>query len=149
MHTLNLPKYEFKLREGNTIHIFDSIRKKYVVLTPEEWVRQNFLTYLVSEKNYPKTLIKIEHIIKVNKTQKRCDAVVYNSAKQPRMIIEFKKPGIKIDQTVFDQIARYNIALSVKYLMISNGLQHYCCCVESENQSCRFLDQIPDYKLII
>jgi hypothetical protein len=145
MLPLNLPQYEFAIKHGNPTKIFDVIRKKYVKLTPEEWVRQNFLKYLISEKNYPSSLILIEQTLQVNKLKKRCDAVIYDNSAQPLMIIEFKKPDVPIDQKVFDQIARYNIPLKVKYLMVSNGLQHYCSLIDFENSTFRFLEDIPPY----
>ncbi len=145
MLSLNLPQYEFTIRQGTPAKIFDFIRKKYVALTPEEWVRQNFLKYLVSEKKYPQSLILIEQTLQVNRMKKRCDAVVYNNSGTPLMIIEFKKPEVSITQAVFDQIARYNIPLKVKYLMVSNGLQHFCCSIDFENNHYRFLDNVPEY----
>jgi len=148
MLLLNLPHYEFKITEGETGKIFDFIRKKYVTLTPEEWVRQNFLKYLVSEKKYPQSLILIEKNLQVHQTKKRCDAVVYNNSGQPLMILEFKKPEVAINQDVFDQIGRYNIPLKVKYLVVSNGLKHYCCAIDFEKNKFWFVDGIPDYNLL-
>jgi hypothetical protein len=145
MLSLNLPQYEFTINQGPPAKIFDLIRKKYVALTPEEWVRQNFLKYLVSEKKYPQSLILIEQTLQVHRMKKRCDAVVYNNSGTPLMIIEFKKPEVQINQAVFDQIARYNIPLKVKYLMVSNGLQHFCCSIDFENNNYRFLDNVPEY----
>lgn len=145
MHPLNLPPYEFAINQETLPKIFDFIRKKYVMLTPEEWVRQNFLKFLVTEKTYPKSLILIEQTLKVHQMKKRCDAVVYNNLGLPIMIIEFKKPEVPINQLVFDQIARYNIPLKVKYLIVSNGLQHYCSMLDYENNTYAFLDSIPPY----
>jgi hypothetical protein len=148
MLLLNLPQYEFKISTEVPAKIFDFIRKKYVVLTPEEWVRQNFLRFLVTEKKYPQSLILIEKTLRVNKMKKRCDAVVYNSAGIPLMIIEFKQPDVRISQTTFDQIARYNIPLKVKYLVVSNGMKHYCCSLDFDNNTYRFLEDVPDYTLL-
>lgn len=148
MLSLNLPPYEFKIVNGPPEKIFDFIRKKYVALTPEEWVRQNFLKYLVSEKKYPQSLILIEKVLQVHRMKKRCDAVVYNNSGSPLMIIEFKKPEVSISQAVFDQIARYNIPLKVKYLVVSNGLQHYCCTIDFEKNKFDFIPDIPGYNLL-
>lgn len=148
MVSLNLPQYEFTIKQGTPAKIFDFIRKRYVAFTPEEWVRQNFLKFLVTEKKYPQSLILIEQTLQVHQMKKRCDAVVYNNSGTPLMIIEFKKPDIPINQSVFDQIARYNIRLKVKYLMVSNGLQHFCSSIDFENNSYQFLDNIPEYTLL-
>jgi hypothetical protein len=145
MLTLNLPQYAFTISKGTPTKIFDFIRKKYVTLTLEEWVRQNFLKYLVTEKKYPQSLILIEQTLQVHQMKKRCDAVIYDNSAKPLMIIEFKKPEVPITQAVFDQIARYNIPLKVKYLMVTNGLQHYCSRIDFENNNYHFLDSIPGY----
>jgi hypothetical protein len=145
MLQLNLPPYEFTINHGTPAKIFDFIRKKYVALTPEEWVRQNFLKFLVTEKKYPQSLILIEQTLQVHQMKKRCDAVIYDNSAQALMIIEFKKPEVNISQGVFDQIARYNIPLKVKYLMVSNGLQHYCSRIDFENNAYHFMETIPDY----
>ncbi|MCB2194767.1 MAG: type I restriction enzyme HsdR N-terminal domain-containing protein [Bacteroidetes bacterium] len=146
MKRLNLPTYSFniKLIEQRK-HIFDFIRKKFVILTPEEWVRQNFLRYLVDEKNYPASLIAIEKEFKLNNLSKRSDAVVYNKMGKPFLIVEFKAPDVKIDQKVFDQIARYNMKLKVNYLMVSNGMEHYCCMLDYSKNSYVFLKEIPNF----
>ncbi len=143
---LKLPKYEFKIKKdpaGKDL-IYDEFRKKYVVLTPEEWVRQNFLRFLKSEKNYPASLMSLERQVSVNKMIKRFDAVIYKNGK-PVVLIEFKSPKVKIDQKVMDQISRYNLSLNVKYLIVSNGISHYCCSLEIESQSIVFLKKIPSY----
>jgi len=147
---LNLPEYKFRFKEQNGQNqIFDIFRKKYVVLTPEEWIRQNFLMYLVEEKNYPQSLISVEAGLKVYKRSKRTDIVVYDKQGIPLLIVECKAPNVKINQDVFDQIVRYNIALNVKYLVVTNGLDHYCCSLKSENNTYQFLQEIPDYKNIL
>jgi hypothetical protein len=148
MLPLNLPHYDFKISNEVPAKIFDFIRKKYVVLTPEEWVRQNFLRYLVTEKKYPPPLILIEKTLKVNKMKKRCDAVVHSKAGMPLMIIEFKQPEVPISQDTFDQIARYNIPMKVEYLVVSNGMKHYCCLLDFDNNTYSFLEDVPDYNLI-
>lgn len=148
MFELNLPHYEFSVTQSPPIKIFDFIRKKYVALTPEEWVRQNFLKYLVEVKNYPSSLIFLEQTLNVFKIQKRCDAVVYDKKGTPLMIIEFKAPEVAITQKVFDQIARYNISLNVIYLIVSNGLKHFCCSIDPTSKSYHFLEDIPEYSAL-
>ena len=131
MFTLNLPQYPIKVikRNGRTI-IFDELRRKYVTLTPEEWVRQHFVHYLITFKKYPQGLIANEVSLTLNDTTKRCDTVVYDRQARPRIIVEYKAPHIEITQTVFDQITRYNMVLKVDYLIVSNGLNHYCCHID-------------------
>jgi len=150
MKSLNLPTYSFniKLIEQRK-YIFDFIRKKFVILTPEEWVRQNFLRYLVEEKKYPASLIAVEKEFKLNNLSKRSDAVVYNKTGNPFLILEFKAPEVKIDQKVFDQIARYNMKLNVKYLIVSNGMQHYICQIDYGNNGYIFLKEVPEYSQIL
>ena len=146
MLQLNLPIFEPKLKKiKKDIFIFDLIRKKYLLLTPEEWVRQSFLNYLINHKGYPYSLMENEAIIQLNNMTRRCDTVVYNNLLEPLVIIEYKRPDVKIDQQVFDQIVRYNIVLKVKFLIVSNGLSHYCCINNYENQTYDFLESIPDY----
>lgn len=146
MLELNLPRYDFKVRlaEGKQ-YIFDEIRKKYVVNTPEEWVRQNFIRYLINEKGYPGSLIGIEYEIKLNRLLKRCDAVVFSKKALPVMILEFKAPGVPVSQLVFDQIERYNKVLRVGYLLITNGLKHYCCKIDFDSNNYVYLREIPFY----
>jgi len=149
MFSLNLPKYAIKLeRKGDKIQIWDIIRRKYLVLTPEEWVRQHFIHYLIEHKGYPFALLANEVTLKLNGTTKRCDTVLYSSALAPRMIIEYKAPQIPIKQSVFDQIGRYNLVFKVDYLIVSNGLQHYCCQMDYEQKTYIFLKEIPDYKTL-
>ncbi len=150
MLTLNLPSYETKISEKDgKQQIFDSVRKCYVALTPEEWVRQHFVHYLTEHKGYPATLIANEVAITLNGTRKRCDTVVYDKKIQPRVIVEYKAPGVKITKEVFAQIYRYNLKLKVDYLIVSNGLQHYCCRMDYEKNSFAFLSDIPEYKEIV
>ncbi|HRW62678.1 MAG TPA: type I restriction enzyme HsdR N-terminal domain-containing protein, partial [Bacteroidales bacterium] len=133
MEKLNLPTYSFNIKFiEQRKYIFDFIRKKYVILTPEEWVRQNFLKYLVEEKKYPASLIAVEKEFKLNNLSKRSDAVIYNKQGTPILIVECKAPEVKIGQNVFDQIARYNMVLNVKLLVVTNGLQHFCCKLDAE-----------------
>lgn len=146
MQKLNLPSYTFKLKsnEKHTL-IFDNLRKKYLVLTPEEWVRQHYVQYLVQEKNYPVSLIALEKQLTINNLKKRTDIVVYNKDGQPEIIVECKAPHIKISQDTFDQIARYNLQLKAKYLIVTNGLEHYYCSMDFENENYQFLKEIPSY----
>ena len=147
MFRLNLPQYEIKIGEKDGKRtIFDFLRRKYVALTPEEWVRQHFTHYLVEHKGYPKGLMGNEVELHIGEKRLRCDTVLYNKEGQPRMIIEYKAPTIQIQQKTFDQISAYNLLLHVDYLIVSNGLQHYCCKMDYENQKYLFLQDIPDYE---
>ncbi len=150
MEKLNLPTYNYniKLEEQRKL-IFDSIRKKFVVLTPEEWVRQNFISYLIENKNYPKGLIAVEKKVDVNRMPQRSDIVLYNSKGLPLMIVECKASSVKITQDTFDQVARYNMRLQVPYLVVTNGLNHYCCKIDYEKKKFEFMSEIPDYKFLI
>ncbi len=149
MEKLNLPTYNFNIKlEGQRKLIFDSIRKKFVVLTPEEWVRQNFISYLVEAKNYPKGLIAIEKRVDVNKMPQRSDIVLFNNKALPIMIVECKATNVKISQSTFNQIARYNMKLQVPFLVVTNGLNHYCCQINYEINSFNFIPEIPDYKTL-
>ncbi|WP_428742329.1 type I restriction enzyme HsdR N-terminal domain-containing protein [Tenacibaculum sp.] len=146
MQKLNLPSYTFKLKSNeNKTLIFDNLRKKYVVLTPEEWVRQHFSQWLVQEKNYPISLIAIEKQLVINNLKKRTDIVIFNSDGHPNIIVECKAPHIKITQDTFDQIARYNLKLNANYLIVTNGLQHFFCVLDKKNETYVFLRDIPEY----
>ena len=146
MISLNLPKAEFRIKsKENTQLIFDNIRKKYVVLTPEEWVRQHVLYYLTEIKGYPKSLIAVEKQLVVNALKKRFDILVFNKQGLPEIIVECKSPSIKISQHTFDQIARYNLKLNASYLMVTNGLSHYFCNLDNINEQYIFLKELPDY----
>ena len=146
MQKLNLPPCSFKSKrnERHTL-IFDELRKKYLVLTPEEWVRQHFVRFLINKKKYPASLIALEKQFTVNNLKKRTDIVVFNSSGNPNIIVECKAPNIKITQTTFDQIARYNIKLNANYLIITNGLEHYFCKMDFKNKTYVFLEDIPEY----
>lgn len=147
MLDLNLPSFRINVKKkGDRLQVFDPIRQRYVALTPEEWVRQHFINYLIAEKNYPKNLIANETEINLNSLRRRCDTVIHSNELTPLLIIEYKAPDVKITQAVFDQIARYNIVLKVKYLIVSNGIQHFCCKIDYENQKFSYLQEIPDYK---
>ncbi len=146
MHQLNFPTYPFRFKNSeNKVLIFDIIRKKFMVLQPEEWVRQNCIHYLIEDKKYPKSLINVEKELKVNGLKKRYDIVVFKTNGDILLIIECKAPSIVIDQTTFDQIARYNMTLNAEYLMVTNGINHYYCQMDFEQQQYRFLKDIPQY----
>jgi hypothetical protein len=147
MYALNLPTFDAKIKKtAEGLKIFDPLRRKFVALTPEEWVRQHFVHYLVSEKKYPASLIANEAAIKLHSLNRRCDTIIYNNRLEPLMIIEYKEPNVPINQQVFDQIARYNIALRVPYLVVSNGMSHYCCRMDYEKMGFEYLVEIPDYE---
>ena len=146
MLELNLPSFDINVKKiGGKLSILDPLRRKFVALTPEEWVRQHFVNFLLREKGYPAALIANEIQIDLNKLKKRCDSVVYNRDLSPLMIIEYKAPDVDITQQVFDQIVRYNIVLKVKYMIVSNGLNHYCCIMNYDKQSFNYLSDIPNY----
>lgn len=150
MLSLNLPKYETKIceRDGK-LQIFDPLRKCHVALTPEEWVRQHFVNFLIESRGFPAALMANEVAITVNGMKRRCDTVVYDKQLQPRVIVEYKAPTVKITKEVFAQISRYNLTLKVDYLIVSNGLQHYCCRMDYSNNSYTFLQEIPEYTKIV
>lgn len=147
MHQLNFPTYQFRFKNSeNKVLIFDIIRKKFVVLQPEEWVRQNCIQYLINDKKYPKSLINVEKELKVNGLKKRYDVVVFKPNGNIQLIIECKAPTIAITQTTFDQIARYNLTLNADFLMVTNGLNHYYCQMDFETEQYNFLTDISAYK---
>ena len=146
MTELCLPPADLKLRQAERgLEVYDRLRKKWLMLTPEEWVRQHFTSYLITYKSYPAGLMANEVSITLNNTSRRCDTVVYNRQLKPIAIVEYKEPGVAITQNVFEQIARYNIVLKVKYLIVSNGLRHYCCEVDALNNRYKFIQEIPCY----
>lgn len=147
MNELNLPAYGVKVRgTREKPEIFDFLRKRYVSLTPEEWVRQHFTHWLVEHKGYPKGLLGNEIAMKCGEKTLRCDSILYNKEASAQMIIEYKAPTVSLTQRVFNQISTYNLLLHVDYLVVSNGLQHYCCKMDYEHQTYHFLDIIPDYQ---
>ena len=147
MFRLNLPQYEIKITEKDGKRmIFDFLRRKYVALTPEEWVRQHFTHYLVEHKGYPKGLLGNEIELQIGDKRLRCDSILYNKVAQPQMIIEYKAPTVPLQQKVFDQVSAYNLLLRVDYLVLSNGMEHYCCKMDYEHQKYLFLQEIPDYE---
>jgi len=147
MQKLNFPSYTFRFKNSeNKVSIFDAIRKKFIILTPEEWVRQHVVSYLLEEKKYPKSLINIEKVLHVNGLRKRYDIVVFNPDGSIFILIECKAPEIKTAQSTFDQIAQYNMTLKAQYLMVTNGLNHYFCRMDFENEKYEFLRELPNYK---
>ncbi len=148
MYRLNLPPFEPKIRKkeaSSDSEIFDPLRRRYVALTPEEWVRQHFVHYLISEKKYPASLIANEAGIKLNSLTRRCDTVVYNTRLEPVMIVEYKEPRVKITQEVFNQVVRYNSVLKVPFIVVTNGLIHYCCRMDYEKMEYEYLTDIPTW----
>jgi hypothetical protein len=149
MQRLNLPDYSDILHINKTNNtIFDIVRKKYVKLTPEEWVRQNFLMFMINERNYPVGLINVEMSLTLNNLTRRCDIVSFNKAGIPKVIVECKSTLIKITQKTFDQIAAYNLKLKVDYLIVTNGLTHYCCKINYNKNSYAFIEDIPTFNKI-
>ena len=150
MYELNLPKYGIKIKNDKGHQsIFDVLRRKYVALTPEEWVRQHFVHFLIEHKGYPKALMANEIQLAIGNKKLRCDSVLYDRTLRPRMIIEYKAPTVNITQKVFDQITIYNMLLHVDYLVVSNGIKHYCCRMDYANQKYLFLENIPDYQNLL
>lgn len=146
MFALNLPYANTKIVVRNEKQmVFDFLRKRFVALTPEEWVRQQFTHFLVEHKGYPAMFIGNEITLSVGRLSRRCDSVVFNKSAEPVMIIEYKAPTVKITQKVFEQICSYNIALHAPYLTVSNGLQSYCCRIDKEANTYEFLKDIPAY----
>jgi len=146
MPQLNLPNVALKTKlvEGTT-QVFDAVRKKYLVLTPEEWVRQHFIHYLNKEKNYPLGLMGVEQMVKYNGMQTRADIVLYTADGKPNVIVECKAPNVKITQDAFNQIAKYNFKLKVEFLVVTNGMQHFCCKMDYENNKITFLEEVPAF----
>ncbi|MDO4728627.1 MAG: type I restriction enzyme HsdR N-terminal domain-containing protein [Bacteroidota bacterium] len=146
MQQLNFPNYEFRFKNNkNKLFIFDSVRKKFIQLTPEEWVRQHIVRYLVEDKKYPLSLINVEKAIKIGNLTKRYDVVVYNLDKSINLLIECKAPEVEITQNTFDQIARYNLVLKAQYLILTNGINTYTCQIDFEKERYIFLKEIPSY----
>jgi hypothetical protein len=150
MQELNLPSYEFRLKkEDGQIRIFDDVRRKYVALTPEEWVRQNFIRFLIDKKAVPAGLIVLEKSVVLNTMSRRPDILIHDKQGNPVMIVECKSHDVKISQDTFDQIARYNSVIRVPYLVVTNGIDHYCCRMDYQNNTYKYLKEIPDYQEII
>ena len=146
MQKLNFPNYTFRFKNSeNKVAIFDEIRKKFIVLTPEEWVRQHVVRFLLVEKNFPKSYINVEKVLKINGLTKRYDVVVFNPDGSIFLAVECKAPGVPISQHTFDQIARYNMTLKAVHLMVTNGLNHYFCQMDHEAEQYIFLPDAPHY----
>lgn len=152
MVPLNLPPGQLRLSadaDGNTL-VFDPLRRKSVILTPEEWVRQHFVDFLINHLGYPPALMANEKGINLNGLQRRCDTIIWNRTDaRPLVIVEYKAPEVEITAEVFDQIARYNMALCAPYLIVSNGLRHFCCHLDPDNRTYSFLPEIPFYSDLI
>ena len=147
MQKLNFPTYSFRFKNSeNKVAIFDEIRKKFIILTPEEWVRQHVVQYLLQDKNYPKSYINVEKLIKINNLSKRYDIIVYQPNGAIYLLIECKAPEVTITQQTFDQIARYNLVLNAKYLMVSNGVNHYFCQMDLIKEKYIFLQELPEFE---
>lgn len=146
MQPLNFPSYSFRFKNSeNKVAIFDEIRKKFIILTPEEWVRQHVVRFLLEAKNYSKSYLNVEKTITLNGLTKRYDVVVFNPDGSIFLLVECKAPEIPITQTTFDQIARYNLVLKAQYLMVTNGLNHYFCQMDFEKEQYVFLKDLPEY----
>lgn len=146
MQKLNFPSYSFRFKNSeNKISVFDSLRKKFIILTPEEWVRQHVVHYLLSEKKFPASLLSVERQLKVNNLIKRYDILAFNPNGSIHLMVECKASSVKINQDSFDQIARYNLSLNATYLMVTNGLEHYYCQMDYENEKYHFLKDIPSW----
>jgi hypothetical protein len=144
MHSLNFPHYTFRFKNSeNKIAVFDRLRKKFVLLTPEEWVRQHVVEFLLQEKKYPQSLLNAEKQIKIHDLTKRYDLLAYRPDGSIHLIVECKAATVPITQATFDQIARYNLALNATYLMVTNGLEHYFCQLDYEAQKYHFLPDLP------
>jgi hypothetical protein len=147
MRKLNLPEINLTLKkEGGKVLIFDVIRKKYIVLTPEEWVRQHFIHYLISELKYPKSLFRIESSLTYNKLQKRSDILVFDRSGKPWMLIECKSADIRLSQKAFNQVSVYNMTVNAKYLAVTNGMAHFCCEAAKAGEEATFLNSFPSFE---
>jgi hypothetical protein len=147
MHKLNLPSFDYKLKKAEgKVWIFDGIRKKYIVLTPEEWVRQHFIHYLIDELKYPRALLKVEGGLTFNELRKRSDIVVFDRQGKPWMIVECKSPDLKLSETTLRQASVYNSTIKAKYLTITNGLTHICAVVNWIEGKTEQLNSLPEYR---
>ncbi|HLG34326.1 MAG TPA: type I restriction enzyme HsdR N-terminal domain-containing protein [Bacteroidia bacterium] len=152
MQSLNFPDYNFRVRQnasGQSSEIFDIVRKKFVALTPEEWVRQHLLHFLITLKKYPASLLSVEKELSVAGIKKRTDVVVYSRNAEPLLIAECKSPDVPLNQNVFDQAARYNLPLNVSWLLLTNGLVHYCCRINSGEKKYELVGEIPEYEKLV
>lgn len=151
MQQLNLPEAGFRTRNGKSgkTEIFDPYRRKFVRLTPEEWVRQHFLHYMVNQLGFPASLIVVEAALIYNRMKKRFDILAYDPGGKPCVVVECKAPSIEITQDVFDQVAMYNMSLEVSYIVVTNGLTHFACLIDHEKRSYSFLKEIPDFSQMV
>ncbi len=150
MAPLNLPVASLSIRQrGDKTLVFDRFRKRFVILTPEEWVRQHFLWWLCEEKGYPEGRISVEASLRYNNMARRADAIIFGGSGDPLMIIECKSATVRITQDVFDQVARYNAPFGVSYLVVTNGLVHYCCWRNGREEQWYFLKEVPPYADIL
>jgi len=150
MQPLNLPTYLFNTKsENGRTYIFDSIRRKFIVLTPEEWVRQNFISYLNKEKQFPLSLIGVETELRFNKLRKRTDILLFNRTGNVKAIVECKSPEVQLNKKTFEQVLRYNLVYKVPYIIITNGLNHFCCKLNYLANNYEFTKEIPDFKTLI
>ena len=148
MQKLNFPDYQFRFKnKENKLAIFDEIRKKFILVTPEEWVRQNCVHYLMLELNYPKSHINVEKLVKINGINKRYDIVIFNIKGEIEVLVECKATSVAINQATFDQIAQYNLKLKSNFLMVTNGLNHYFCQMDFENEKYTFLKTLPKFEI--
>ena len=146
MNQLNLPAIKPSLKkEQGKVYIFDIIRKKHVVLTPEEWVRQHFINYLIQELKYPRSLFRIEGSLSYNKLQKRSDILIYSRQGKPWMLIECKSPTIKLTQRAFNQVSVYNMTIGAQYIAVTNGMVHYCYKGMKAGEEVKFLGDFPSF----
>lgn len=144
MESLNLPAFDYKLKQiDEKLYIFDILRRKYIRLTPEEWVRQHIINLLISHYQYPKALIRCEGGLTLNKLQKRTDLLTFDREGKPFLLVECKAPHIPLNQSVFDQLARYNHVHQAPFLVVTNGLMHYCCQIDFTTETLQFLDDFP------
>jgi hypothetical protein len=147
MKQLQFPTYSFRFKNSeNKVAIFDEIRKKFIIISPEEWVRQHVVQFLLQDKKYPKSHINVEKLLKINNLTKRYDVVVFKPDGNISILVECKAPEVKITQSTFDQIARYNMTLKAEYLMVTNGLNHYFCKMDYEKEKYDFLQELPEYQ---
>ena len=147
MKQLQFPSYSFRFKNSeNKVAIFDEIRKKFIIISPEEWVRQHVVQFLLQDKKYPKSHINVEKLLKINNLTKRYDVVVFKPDGNISILVECKAPEVKITQCTFDQIARYNMTLKAEYLMVTNGLNHYFCKMDYEKEQYDFLQELPEYQ---
>jgi hypothetical protein len=148
MQKLNFPDYTFRFKNSeNKLAIFDGVRKKFVILTPEEWVRQHVVSFLLNDRMYPKSYLNVEKLLKINGLNKRYDVVVYKPDGSVFLLVECKAPTVPVTQITFDQIARYNMAAKAQYMMVTNGINHYFCSMDYEQEKYVFLKELPQYKL--